>query len=113
MQGLTEELLKQEQLFKEKQEALVKAEKDRREMAIYEEEMRLQQKLRIETESRDRRLNQMKALQHTVKGSIMNHEKLREEEFKEFEKELDMRTKIDNYGLQSRLEEEALLNLEF
>ena len=61
--SLTEELMIQELRFREKQEALQKAEKNRREAMEYEDDMRLQQKIKMETESRERRLNQLKNLE--------------------------------------------------
>jgi hypothetical protein len=44
---------------------------------------------------------------------LIDQERLRKQEFEDFEKELEVRSKVDNYIIQSRLEEEALLNLEF
>jgi len=113
IQSLTDELLKQEERYKERQEALIRAEKERKEMLLYEEEIRLQKKLRLEAEARERRLNQLKVLEEAVKKSLHEQERLREEEFRDFNRELEIRNKIDNYIIQSRLEEEALLNLEF
>ena len=113
VQVLTDELLEQERRFRDKQEGLVKAQRDRKDLLILEEERRLQQKLSIETESRERRISQLKRLEEAIQTSLKQQNKLSDKEINELEQELELQSKIDQQLIQSRLEEEALLNLEF
>ena len=113
IQRLQEEILIQENLLKSKTAAIIQLEKDRKEMKNYEEELRLQQKINIERDSRERRISQLKILEESIKNSLTQQENVRNTGLKELEKDIQLRAKIDNYTIQSRLEEEVMLNLEF
>jgi hypothetical protein len=56
VQRLTVNLAELENRNKDKAEHLLRAEKDRKDMLLYEEEMRLARRLKAEQEYRDRRL---------------------------------------------------------
>lgn len=113
VQTLTEELLEQERKFRDKQEALVKAQNNRKAHLMIEEERRLKQKLELEMESRDARLNQLKNLERAIHSSLKQQDRLSEQELYELERELELQSRIDRQLIQSRLEEEKLLSLEF
>lgn len=113
IQNLTEELLQQEQRFREKQEAFVKAQTDRKGLLMLEEEKRMQQKLLQETESRERRINQLHNLEKAIKTSLQQQDKLTQKELHELEKELELQSTIDKQLIRSKVEEEELLDLEF
>lgn len=113
IQRLAQEVQNQENKLREKKEVLAQAEKDRRELKAYEEDMRLQQKLNLERDSRERRANQLKTLEGAIKNSLEQQELARTAGLKELQKDMQIKAKIDNHAIQSRLEEEALMNLEF
>jgi len=113
VQSLTEELLEQERKFRDKQEALVKAQNDRQNLLRAEEERRLHQRLLQETNSRDRRLEQLRNLEEAIKTSLEQQDKLAGLELQEMEKGLELQTLIDKQLIQSRLEEDQLSRLEF
>lgn len=113
IQNLTEELLQQEQRFREKQEAFVKAQTDRKGLLMLEEEKRMQQKLSQETESRDKRITQLYNLEKAIKTSLQQQDRLAQHELHELEKELELQSAIDKQILRSKLEEEELMDLEF
>ena len=68
-------------------------------MLLYEEEMRLQKIVRTEQQARERRVQQLKELETTVRDSLVNQEKLREDEFSTFEKEIEQRKKLDDIAM--------------
>jgi len=113
IQSLTEELLQQEQRFREKQEAFVKAQTDRKGLLMLEEERRMQQKLIQETESRERRIDQLHNLEKAIKTSLQQQDRLAQKELHELEKELELQSAIDRQLIRSKVEEEELLDLEF
>lgn len=113
IERLTQEVQNQETKLKEKKEFLAQAEKDRRELKAYEEDMRLQAQLNLEKDSRERRATQLKTLEATIQNSLEQQELTRTAGIKELQKDMQIKAKIDNHAIQSRLEEEALMNLEF
>jgi len=113
IQRLQEEISIQENLLKSKTAAIIQLDKDRKEMRSYEEDLRLQQKINIEKDSRERRISQLKTLEESIRNTLFQQENIRTAGLKELEKDIQMRAKVDNYAIQSRLEEEAMLNLEF
>ena len=113
IERLTEEVVRLDSTLKDRKDKLTQADRDRKDLKAYEEDMRLQQKLNIERESREKRLNQMKVLENSIKNSLEHQEKSRSAGLKELEKDMILKAKVENHAIQSRLEEEALLNLEF
>ena len=113
LERLTNEIIEQETLFQKKQENLAQIERDRKELRAYEEEVRLARQLKAEKELREQRLNQIKQMEAGMKSRLNQSEDNRKFDKYDVERELEARQRIENQILQSRLEEEALLNLEF
>ena len=112
LQVLTTELLKQERLFKEKQDALLAAENERREFERQEEDRKLRKKINSENQSRETRLLQLRLLQESLKDSLVTQHKVRDTEFREMEREYETRKRIEDFAFRSRMEEAALAHLE-
>eukprot|EP00742_Colponemidia_sp_Colp-10_P013948 GILJ01015792.1.p1 GENE.GILJ01015792.1~~GILJ01015792.1.p1 ORF type:complete len:1219 (+),score=262.29 GILJ01015792.1:520-3657(+) len=107
------ELAVQEEAFKLQQEQILMAEQQRREKANAEEQARLKERARIDQMARQRRLEQISKMEDSVKASLERQTKLREAELSRLQDELDRRKAVEDYEVSARLEEEALLNLEF
>eukprot|EP00743_Colponemidia_sp_Colp-15_P009153 GILK01009987.1.p1 GENE.GILK01009987.1~~GILK01009987.1.p1 ORF type:complete len:1224 (+),score=348.36 GILK01009987.1:392-3673(+) len=107
------ELANQEEAFKLQQEQILMAEQQRREKANAEEQARLKERARIDQMARQRRLEQISKMEDSVKASLERQTKLREAELSRLQDELDRRKAVEDYEVSARLEEEALLNLEF
>ena len=112
LQALTTQLLKHERLFKEKQDALLHAENERRNVESQEEERQLRKKINLENQSRESRVVQLRLLQESLKGSLVSQTKLRDAEFREMEREYETRKKIEDFAFKSRMEEAMLSKLE-
>jgi len=110
---LSEELIEKEKKYRKRQENLLKVENERRQKLLQEENARFQQKIEEDRLFRNKRIEQLKLLENTITNSLKNQEKLREEELSFLQKELDSRKEVEDYLLESKLEEEALLGLEF
>ena len=110
---LSSELIEKERKYRKRQENLLKIENSRREKLLQEENLRFQHKVDEDRLFRNKRIEQLKILENTITNSLKNQEKLREEELAFLQKELDSRKEVEDYLLESKLEEEALLGLEF
>jgi len=113
IQFLSEEIREQEKQLQIRTQELARKERDRKEMKAYEDDMKLQQKLSMERESREKRTSYMKALENSVKNAVVRHSETKLESLTELEREIQKKSKFDSYIIQSKLEEEALQNLEF
>ncbi len=78
-----------------------------------EEERRLQHRLVQETEARDSRLQQLLSLEKAIKESLVQQDKLAEQEIDEMKRDFELQTKIEKQIIQSRVEDEELHDLEF
>jgi len=67
----------------------------------------------MEKESREKRVLYMKAMEDSIKNSVMKQGDLKLESLVELEREIQKKSQFDSYIIQSKLEEEALQNLEF
>ena len=113
IQMLSEEVRIQERNLQERTIELARKERDRKELKAYEDDMRLQQKLSMEKESREKRVAYMKAIENSIKNSVAKQGDTKLESLVELEREIQKKAKCDSYVIQSKLEEEALQNLEF
>ncbi|KRX10674.1 WD40-repeat-containing domain [Pseudocohnilembus persalinus] len=110
---LTANLQEMEDRMRDREENLIRAEKERREQMLYEEEIRMARKKRDEQNFRDSRLNHLTQMEKSLRQGLERQEKLRESESKFLEKELNQRRQVDLWNQQTRMEEEAIQNLEF
>lgn len=113
LSSISEELIERERKYRKRQETMIKLEQEKRERLLREESIRVQKKLEEDRQFRNKRIEQLKILENTITSSLRNQEKLREDELVFLQKELESRKNIEEFLLESRLEEEALLGLEF
>jgi len=116
LEKITERLSKLEEdefRFRREQEALIAAEQDRRKKAQIEEQVRFEEKRKLDNQMREKRLEQIKRIEETVESSLRNQEKLKEIEMRKLEEELSRKQEEDKYYMQNRTEEEALSLVEF
>ncbi|CAG9333318.1 unnamed protein product [Blepharisma stoltei] len=106
-------LEEQESQFRKEQEALLLAEYERRKAAAIEDQVRMQEKLKLDREIREKRLNQIKKIENTVESSLSHQEQIRKQELRRLEEEIARKQEEDRYYMQNRTEEEALSLLEF
>lgn len=78
-----------------------------------EDEIRLKERQRLETSSRERRLIQIDEMEGQINYLMVKSEKMREIEIKKIDDEYEARKKREEAELQARIQDEALSNLEF
>jgi hypothetical protein len=113
LQKRSDALLAEQQAWASKQAALSKAEDERRARWLIEEEARQRKQERIDQETTYRRLQQISLMEQAVQSSWSERERLREIEWRRLEDEMNHKREREDYELKRRVEEEALLNLEF
>jgi hypothetical protein len=72
---------------------MFKAEADRKQKLRMEMESQLQERIRLDEMTRIARLDHIKAIEETIKSSLENQEKLRDEEYKLIEEDLAIRAR--------------------
>jgi len=103
----------QERQYRMQQDAILNAEKERKDQAAVEEELRMKDRLHLDEMTRERRVKQLEQVENTIQTSLKTQMEMREAEFQRMNEELERKKKVEEYELQRRKEEETLLNLEF
>jgi len=85
------EILRQEEKMRLQQEAMIKAEAERKLKMRTEMESLLQERIRLDELARVARLDHVKAIEGTIESSLKQQEKLREQEHKMIEDEMASR----------------------
>lgn len=80
---------------------------------IEEDEIRLKERQKLETSSRERRLIQIDEMEKQINSLMDKSDKMREIEIKKIDDEYEIRKRREESELQSRMQDEALSNLEF
>lgn len=80
---------------------------------IEEDEIRLKERQRIETTSRERRLIQIDEMEKQINSLMDKSDKMREIEIKKIDDEYEIRKRREESELQARIQDEAVSNLEF
>jgi hypothetical protein len=78
-----------------------------------EDEIRLKERQRLETASRERRLIQIDEMEGQINYLMVKSEKMREIEIKKIDDEYEIRKRREESEMQARMQDEALSNLEF
>lgn len=108
-----DEVLEKEHCLRMQQEAMFRAEAERKAKLRVEAEQQLQQKIRLDEMARVARLDHIKAIEMTIKSGLDNQERIREEEYKLLEEEIQQRAREQQYDFDSRMQDEMIANLEF
>ncbi|KAL4510153.1 hypothetical protein ABPG72_010346 [Tetrahymena utriculariae] len=109
---LQQQLKDLEKLYEDKQDALMRHERERREIITYEQEMRYSKLVDAERQVREERLEQMKKLEEESRKAIQIAENSRKADLDFIDQELQKKRANDNKFIASKMEEEAILNLE-
>ncbi|XXQ38449.1 TBC1 domain family member 31 [Plasmodiophora brassicae] len=113
LQRKSEELERERVAWQQQQEALRLAEVERRAVWAQEEAARLRERQRIDRQALARRRAQIDSKAAMLQAQMQTERDRRMAELKRAEDEELRRRARDEYELEQRLEEEALLNLEF
>jgi len=111
--SLTEALAQEEEEYRRNQEITRRREKELRERAIQEEELRLKRKIEAEAEARERRLNQLRSLENQINSSIDTHKHFSNNFSRDLDYEFGQRAKADDREYRSRRELESLRSTDF
>ena len=107
------DLEREEREWRIYQERLLSAEAERRREAQGQQARRDQDRRRIESQARARRLEQLAKMEEAAHRGLELQKKMREAESQRLGDELERQKQREDTKVQSKLEEETLLNLEF
>jgi Rab-GTPase-TBC domain len=99
--------------FRREQETLIQAENERRKVLILEEDCRLKEKQKLDSETKRIRLLQIQRIEQTIENSLKSQEALRKQELESIEQEIHARSEAEKYYNMSKQEDESLSLLEF
>lgn len=95
------------------QKTLIQAESEKRKVSVLEEKIRLEEKQKVDLETRRWRLAEIQKLEDTIEKSLKSQEMLKKKEIQSIEEELNMHTISNNYYHAAKKEEENLGMLEY
>ena len=94
------------------QEAMARAETLRKAKVRNEMEQLLQERIRLDELHRKARLEHIQALESTIQTSLTHQEKLRDEQHRQIEEEVQSIQRQQKYEYESRIQDEMISNLE-
>ena len=112
MKGKASEIVEQELRVRQQQEAMARAEAERKSQMRTEMEQLLQERIRLDELQRKARLEHIQAIEQTIKTSLTQQEKLREAEHRQLQEELSAIQRQQRYDYESRMQDELIANLE-
>ena len=108
----TASLLQKEIQFREQQESLLAADKNQALKEKSESELRILEKMRLDDLKRHDRIDHLKSLEETLHVALSNQESQRQIDLDRLNAEFATRQKASEYDYHSRLQDEAINNME-
>lgn len=108
-----EQLEKEEFRLRKEQEALIQAEIEKRKIIALEENIKLEERKKLDEEARKIRLTQIQRVEDTIQKSMKSAEILKKKDQISKQQEFEARGKYDSYESAAKAEEENLSLLEF
>ncbi len=105
-------LLQREIQFREQQESLLAADRERAEKEKNESELRILEKMRLDDHRRNDRIGHLKQLEETLHVALTNQEEQRNIDVERLEADFEQRRQAAEYGFHSKLQDEAISNME-
>ena len=92
---------------------MAQAEAERKTQMRTEMESLLQERIRLDELQRKARLEHVQAVEESIKTSLNQQERLKDEQHKQVQDEVGMIARQQRYEFESRMQDEMIANLEF